>query len=100
MTSRPYLVRLIVPFALAMAVIIAVCGAVIYWSGDRTARLQQVEDLDRLAAFVHHTLAVTGDVTPADRARLSDSARVLGTRITLIDGSGKVILDTDVAPET
>src|SRR6266516_2867185 len=97
MTPRPFLPRLILPFAAAMALIVAVCGAVIYWAGERTARLQQVEDLDRLAAFIHHTLAIGGgEVTPADRARLADSARVLGTRITLIDGSGKVLLDSDV----
>jgi two-component system phosphate regulon sensor histidine kinase PhoR len=95
MTPRPFLPRLIVPFAVAMALIVAVCGAVIYWAGERTARLQQVEDLDRLAAFIHHTLAISGDVTRADRERLADSARVLGTRVTLIDGSGKVLLDTD-----
>ena len=100
MSPRPFLPRLIVPFALAMALIVAVCGAVIYWAGERTARLQQVEDLDRLAAFVHHTLAASNDVTAADRGRLADSARVLGTRITLIDGSGRVLLDTDVPPET
>jgi two-component system phosphate regulon sensor histidine kinase PhoR len=99
MTPRPFLPRLILPFAVAMALIVAVCGAVIYWAGERTARLQQVEDLDRLATFIHHTLASSGDVTPADRARLTDSARVLGTRITLIAGSGTVLLDTDAAPE-
>jgi len=99
MTPRPFLPRLILPFAVAMALIVAVCGAVIYWAGERTARLQQVEDLDRLAAFIHHSLAISGDVTPADRARLADSARVLGTRITLIAGSGAVLLDTVAAPE-
>src|SRR3954468_13668379 len=99
MTPRPFLPRLILPFAVAMALIVAVCGAVIYWAGERTARLQQVEDLDRLAAFIHHTLATSGDVAAADRARLADSARVLGTRVTLIDGSGKVLLDSDVPAE-
>jgi two-component system phosphate regulon sensor histidine kinase PhoR len=100
MTPRPFLIRLILPFALAMALIVAVCGTVIYWGGERTARLQQIEDLDRLAAFVHHTLPAGGEVTAEDRSRLSDSARVLGTRITLIDGAGKVLLDTEVPSET
>src|SRR4051812_2869580 len=104
MTPRPFLPRLILPFAVAMALIVAVCGAVIYWAGERTARLQQVEDLDRLASFIHHSLATSGDVmpgdvTPAERARLADSARVLGTRITLIAGSGTVLFDTDAPPE-
>ena len=100
MTPRPFLIRLILPFALAMALIVAVCGTVIYWGGERTARLQQIEDLDRLAAFVHHTLPNSNELTAADRSRLSDSARVLGTRITLIDGAGKVLLDSDVPAET
>jgi two-component system phosphate regulon sensor histidine kinase PhoR len=100
MTPRPFLLRLILPFALAMALIVAVCGTVIYWGGERTARLQQIEDLDRLAAFVHHTLPADRALTESDRSRLSDSARVLGTRITLIDGTGKVLLDTNVPVET
>src|SRR4029079_9422569 len=99
MHPSQFLPRLILPFAVAMALIVAVCGAVIYWAGERTARLQQVEDLDRLAAFIHHSLPISGDGAPADRARLADSARVLGTRITLIAGSGAVLLDTDAAPE-
>ena len=99
MSPRPFLPRLILPFAVAMALIVAVCGAVVYWAGERAARLRQVEDLDRLAGFIRHTLSISNDVTPADRARLADSARVLGTRVTLIDGSGKVLLDTDAEPE-
>ena len=100
MSPRPFLFRLIIPFAVAMALIVAVCGAVIYWGGERTARLQQIEDLDRLAAFVHHTLPTGGQLAAADRTRLADMARVLGTRITLIDGGGAVLLDSDVPPES
>ena len=96
MTPRPFLVRLIVPFALAMVVIVVVCGSVVYWSGDRTARQQQIEALDRLASLVRQWLPAGGTITDADRARLTDSARALGTRITLIDGAGAVVLDTDV----
>jgi two-component system phosphate regulon sensor histidine kinase PhoR len=98
MTARPFLVRLILPFALAMVAIIAVCGSVIYFSGDRTARQQQIEDLDRLASLVRQWLPADGRLTDADRARLADSARVLGTRITLIDGAGNVVLESDADP--
>src|SRR5688500_12244106 len=100
MTPRPFLFRLIVPFAAAMALIVAVCGSVIYWGGERTARLQQIEDLDPLAAFVNHTLPAGGQMTGAERTRLTDSARVLGTRITLIDGSGRAVFDTDADAAT
>src|SRR5688500_1360557 len=99
MTPRPFLVRLILPFALAMALIVVVCGAVIYWGGERTARRQQIEDLDRLAGLVRQWVPREGSLPEADRARLVDSARVLGTRITLIDGSGRVLLDTDAPAE-
>ena len=99
MTPRPFLVRLILPFALAMALIVVVCGAVIYWGAERTARRQQIEDLDRLAALVRQWVPAEGSLPEADRARLVDSARVLGTRITLIDGSGTVLLDTDAPAE-
>ena len=99
MTARPFLIRLILPFALAMAAIVVVCGTVIYWSGERTARRQQINDLARLTSLVRQWLPVDGAITAADRERLADSARVLGTRITLIDGTGKVILDSDAVPE-
>ena len=98
MTARPFLVRLILPFALAMAAIVVVCGTVIYWGGERTARQQQIEDLDRLTSLVRQWLPADGAIVDADRARLVDSARVLGTRITLIDGAGKVILESDADP--
>jgi two-component system phosphate regulon sensor histidine kinase PhoR len=98
MTPRPFLFRLIVPFALAMAAIISVCGGVIYLEGERTTRRQQIADLDRLSGVVRQWLPPGGVISDAERARLSDSARLLGTRITLIDGSGKVLLDSDVAP--
>ena len=100
MTPRPFLTRLILPFALAMAAIVVVCGAVVYWGGERTARRQQIQDLDRLASLVRQWIPGGGQISDAEKARLADSARVLGTRITLIDGDGKVILDTDAAPES
>src|SRR4051812_34131906 len=96
MTPRPFLFRLIVPFALAMAMIVVTCGAVIYVAGERAARHQQIEDLDRLSILARQWLPPGGAIADADMARLTDSARLLGTRITLIDGSGKVLTDSDV----
>ena len=34
----------------------------------------------------------------ADRARLRDLARVMGVRVTLIDGAGGILLDSDARP--
>jgi two-component system phosphate regulon sensor histidine kinase PhoR len=99
MTPRPFLVRLILPFALAMALIVVVCGGLIYFEGERTARRQQIEELDRLASLVRQWVPADAALTDADRTRLIDSARVLNTRVTLIDGTGKVLLDTDAVPE-
>jgi two-component system, OmpR family, phosphate regulon sensor histidine kinase PhoR len=99
MTPRPFLVRLILPFALAMTFIVVVCGAIIYLEGERAARRQQIEELNRLATLVRQWLPAGGRLDDADRARLVDSARVLNTRLTLIDGSGNVLLDSEVAPE-
>jgi len=99
MTPRPFLVRLILPFALAMALIVVVCGTAVYLGGERSARLRQIEELDRLASLVRPWLPADGRLADADRSRLADSARVLNTRVTLIDGSGKVLLDTEAVPE-
>src|SRR5688572_1588387 len=99
MTPRPFLVRLIVPFAIAMALIVVICGTVIYWGGERTTRRQQIQDLDRLTSLVRQWVPADAHaLSEGDRTRLLDSARVLGTRITLIDGSGTVILDSDAPP--
>jgi two-component system phosphate regulon sensor histidine kinase PhoR len=98
MTPRPFLARLILPFALAMVLIVVVCGAVIYWSGERAQRQQQIQELDRLTALVRQWVPAGGAITDADRTRLTDSANVLGTRITLIDGAGQVLLETDASP--
>ena len=83
------------PFALAMTLIVAACGAVVYWEGEQAARRQQVGELDRLASLIRQWLPGDGRMGAQDRQRVLDSARVLNTRVTLIDGSGEVLLDTD-----
>ena len=109
MTSRPFLVRLISPFAVLLILIVAVCGAVIHQAGERATRSQQIDDLDRLTRLVRqwvpaaNVAAIEGGAATArgraDRARLADAARLLATRITLIDGGGRVLFDTDVPAE-
>src|SRR5436305_13434092 len=95
MSSRSFFLRLILPFAVLMSLIIGVCGAAIYWVGEQRTRQQQVADLDRLTPLVRQWVAESPSLDDAAHRRLSDAARVLHTRITLIAGDGTVLFDTD-----
>ncbi len=97
MTPRPFLLRLIVPFGLMIALLVGVCGAVIYWVGQQTAHLQQIHDLERLTTAVRQYVPEGGPLDDAHRERLAGAGKVLGTRITLIAGEGTVLLDTDAS---
>jgi two-component system phosphate regulon sensor histidine kinase PhoR len=95
MTSRPFLSRLILPFAAVIVLIISVSGAVIYQTGQRAVRLQQLSYLHQLTTRMRQMLA--GDpamLSPAHQASIRDYGYLLGTRITLIAGDGAVLLDT------
>lgn len=94
------MVRLVLPFAVAIALIVAVCGAVIYWAGERQTRLQQVRDLDGLVPLVRQWVAENPALDPASRGRLADAARLLRARITVIAGDGSVLFDTHAGPAT
>src|SRR5688572_7331120 len=102
---RPFLARLIVPFALLMALIVVVCGLTIHFAGERATRRQQIQDLNRLTALVRQWVATptatSGEAALDEptRRRLADAARVLDTRMTIIDGSGRVVFDTDASTE-
>src|SRR4051812_23132879 len=95
MSSRAFFLRLILPFAVLMSLIIVVCGAAIYFVGERRTRQQQVADLDRLTPLVRQWAAESPTLDDAGRRRLADAARVLRARITLVGGDGTVLLDTD-----
>src|SRR5215213_3256874 len=91
---RPFLARLIVPFAVLMALIVVVCGLTIHWAGERATRRQQIQDLNHLTALFRQWVvppagAAATDVPPLldaeARRRLTDAAGVLDTRVTLID---------------
>ncbi len=102
MTSRPLFARLIVVFAVLLAMIVAVCGGVIYVSGQRSVRAQQVADLQRLTPLIRGWLAEDGVSKPPVhdllRRRLFDAAKVLDTRITLVAGDGTTFFDTHADP--
>src|SRR5688572_5780337 len=97
MSPRPFPFRLVVSVGAATLLIVAVCGAVIHAAGRRAVYLQQVTDLDHLAQLVRQWVPAGGgsELGQADRARIDDLARTLGTRITLIDGAGNILLDSD-----
>jgi len=95
MTPRPFLLRLLLPFALIMALIVAVCGAAVYWADQRAVRTEQVRQLDNLTALVKPWVAESDQALDAPRqAQLRSAAEALRTRVTLIDGDGHVFFDT------
>jgi two-component system phosphate regulon sensor histidine kinase PhoR len=101
MTPRPQIFRFIIPFVIMIVVVVGVCGAVVYWAGQRNVRLQQIHDLDRLVRLVRSVGIVSGDfsnITPEQTTRINDWATLLDTRITLIAGKGVVVLDTLADP--
>src|SRR5450432_2545613 len=101
MTQRPFLLRLIFPFAIMIVIVIGISGAVIYWAGQRHVRLQHIHDLDRLVTLVRQTLPADASTITSDQSvRIKDLAVVLDARITLIDGNGVVLLDTHHDPLT
>lgn len=101
MSRRPVLIRLLLPFAIMMAIVIVVCGAVMYWAGQRQLRLQQIESLDRLAGLIRVAVpGETAEISQEHSAHIKDLAAALDTRITLIDGRGRVLLDTHHDPQT
>jgi two-component system phosphate regulon sensor histidine kinase PhoR len=97
MTSRPVVIRLILPFAATIVLVVVACGIAIYSAGQRNVRLEQINDLNRLATLVREHLS--GDsITDDQRTQIHELARVLDTRITLIDAHGVVLLDTQADP--
>lgn len=95
MTSRPFLFRLVLPFAAIIVLTVVVCGAVIYFAGVRRLHAEQISELNRLASLVRERVASTGtELTPVQREQLQSLSHVLDTRITLIDSEGHVTFDS------
>jgi two-component system phosphate regulon sensor histidine kinase PhoR len=101
MTPRPFLLRLLLPFALIMALIVAVCGTAIYWANQRALHVEQIRQLDNLTALVAPWVADAGAhsaLMPQRAEQLRAAAEALRTRVTLIDGDGRVSFDTHGQP--
>jgi PAS domain S-box-containing protein len=76
-----------------MAMIVAVCAAAVYWADQRAVHAEQVRQLDNLTALVRPWVAVDNETLDAARqTQLRTAAEALRTRVTLIDGSGHVLL--------
>ena len=84
MPPRPFLLRLIAPFAVMIMLVVTVCGVVIYWAGQRTVHLQQIRDLDRLAALVRQWLdpsSTTQDVSPQQLEQIRQQAEAFQKQV-------------------
>jgi two-component system, OmpR family, phosphate regulon sensor histidine kinase PhoR len=99
MSPRPVLVRLLLPFAGMIVLIVALCGGVVYYSTGRMAAQNQARDLARLTEMVRRDmLANSQSMGQAQFDRLRTHAEALDVRITLIDGQGLVVFDSQADP--
>ena len=57
MKPRPVLIRLILPFAVTIVLVVLACGIAFYYAGQRNVRLEQINDLNRLATLVRGQLS-------------------------------------------
>ena len=94
MTPRPFLLRLLLPFALIMALIVVVCGAAVYWADQRAVRVEQIRQLDNLTALVRQWVGDEAMLDEGRQGQLRSAAEALRTRVTLIEGKGHVFFDT------
>ena len=95
MSNRSYLLRLMIPFAVMIAAVVALSGWLIYNSGLESARRQQVDSLARDARVIAQT--IRGDnakIYDAVLERVASEAHVRNVRVSLINGTGAVIFDT------
>jgi two-component system phosphate regulon sensor histidine kinase PhoR len=102
MAKGPLASRLLFVFAGMIVLVVGVCGAVLYLAGQHAAREQEIDELARLAKLVREQLPTdsSGTFSAQQQAQLRSWADVLATRVTLIDGDGKVLLDTQADPST
>ncbi|CAA9407813.1 MAG: hypothetical protein AVDCRST_MAG64-2113, partial [uncultured Phycisphaerae bacterium] len=99
MSPRPFPFGVVLAVALTTLVVVAACGTAVHLAGREAAYLRHVGDLDRHAQLVRESLPRDGSVGDADRRRVNDLARALATRVTLIDGGGRVVLDSDATAD-
>jgi two-component system phosphate regulon sensor histidine kinase PhoR len=102
MSKGPLASRLLFVFAGMIVLVVGVCGVVLYLAGQHAAREQQIDELARLAKLVREQLTSdnAGMFTSQQQAQLRSWAEMLATRITMIDGDGKVLLDTQADAST
>src|SRR4051794_32962648 len=96
MPPRTFPTTLVLAFALAMALIVGVSGAIIYASGRRAAFDAEARDLDHVTSLVRQWAprGDSGEPSSEDRRRLADAAAALAVRVTLIARDGRVLFDT------
>ncbi len=115
MIPRSSFSRLIAPFAVTLALMVAAGWAVIYQTGNHAAWLRRADDLHRLAQLAEQLTSNPPNAkrsTPAKTdamvldesalARLADASRLLAARVTLLDGANRPVFDSaspSAAPE-
>jgi two-component system phosphate regulon sensor histidine kinase PhoR len=99
MTPRPVLIRLILPFAGTMVLLVAACGSMVYFASQRNVRMEQVNDLHRLATLIRGQILADSPLSPTQSTQIQNLAHALDARITLIDSTGKVMVDSDADAE-
>jgi two-component system phosphate regulon sensor histidine kinase PhoR len=96
MRSRPVLFRLLLPFFLLSALIAGVSLGLTYWVARGSVYLDQIRTLSAVAAAIRQGVLPDNPHLPATvSAQLTAISRGLGARITVIDGHGTVMFDTD-----
>jgi len=95
MSNRSYLLRLIIPFAIMIVLVVGLSGWLIYHSGEQSARKRQIEQLANDAKLLAQTIR-------DDNSRLHDAvleradaeAKFRNVRVSIIKRNGDVIFDT------
>lgn len=96
MTARPFILRLLAPFTLMIALVVTLSASAIYIAGERAARIYHLRDLERLLGVLRQDLGRDGVIAAEDLERLRQAGDLLKARIALIDAAGEALMDTGV----
>lgn len=97
MSNRSYLLRLIIPFAIMIVLVVTLSGWLIYHSGQEQARKRQTDLLIADAELTAQQMRDNGSrLTPELIERVDAEAKFRNLRLSIIDRDGTVVLDTHV----
>ena len=97
MKPRPVLIRLLLPFAVTIVLVVIACAIAFYYAGQQNVQIEQKNDLARLAALGARGL--TGDsITPDQRKQIQSLADVPIRASRSSTARAAVLLDTQADP--